>query len=177
VYRAALPSCRHLYHVRYHDTNFPGVRAAGDHCHAGAGVTLRHSSVPTTDKSHALSDYPLDLLNSPPQVVTAYLLLHWDGVPGPATAIQSPPLPPSEGIASTAEAPTLELPTPRHTPPLNAFAALVTTQQLSVAVVSLALLVAVGLGAFHALEPGHGKTVGATWGSVACRHAPTWEQW
>jgi ABC-type nickel/cobalt efflux system permease component RcnA len=78
-------------------------------------------------------------------------------------AIPSSPSPPSEGIASTAEAPTLELPTPRHTPPLNAFAALVTTQQLSVAVVSLALLVAVGLGAFHALEPGHGKTVVAAY--------------
>jgi ABC-type nickel/cobalt efflux system permease component RcnA len=165
VYRAALPlTADTLYHVRYHDTNFPGRPGWQEIiATAGPGVTLRHSSVPTTDRSHALTDYPLDLLSSPPQVVTAYLLLHWDGVPGPATAIQSLPSPPSEGIASTVEAPTPGPPTPRYTPPHNAFVALVTAQQLSVAVVSLALLVALGLGAFHALEPGHGKTVVAAY--------------
>jgi ABC-type nickel/cobalt efflux system permease component RcnA len=39
----------------------------------------------------------------------------------------------------------------------------VTTQQLHVAVVSLAFLVAAGLGALHALEPGYGKTVVAAY--------------
>jgi len=38
-----------------------------------------------------------------------------------------------------------------------------TTPQLSLGVVCLALAVAAGLGAFHALEPGHGKTVVAAY--------------
>jgi ABC-type nickel/cobalt efflux system permease component RcnA len=50
------------------------------------------------------------------------------------------------------------MPTPR-----SAFTALVTTQQLSFGMVCLALIVAVGLGALHALEPGHGKTVVAAY--------------
>ena len=49
------------------------------------------------------------------------------------------------------------------TTPRNAFTALVTTQQRSLGVVCLALIVAVGLGALHALEPGHGKTVVAAY--------------
>jgi len=49
------------------------------------------------------------------------------------------------------------------TTPRSAFTALVTTQQLSFGMVCLALIVAVGLGALHALEPGHGKTVVAAY--------------
>src|SRR5262249_16486199 len=54
--------------------------------------------------------------------------------------------------------PGSSMPTPR-----SAFTALVTTQQLSLGMVCLALIVAVGLGALHALEPGHGKTVVAAY--------------
>jgi ABC-type nickel/cobalt efflux system permease component RcnA len=45
----------------------------------------------------------------------------------------------------------------------NAFAALVTTRELSSSVVLFAALVAASLGAFHALEPGHGKTMVAAY--------------
>src|SRR3712207_2164848 len=55
--------------------------------------------------------------------------------------------------------------------------AIVMTQQLSFGVVLLASMVAAGLGAFHALEPGHGKTVVAAYLNQATRdwytHAAT----
>jgi len=49
------------------------------------------------------------------------------------------------------------------TTPRSAFTERVMTQQLSLGMVCLALIVAVGLGALHALEPGHGKTVVAAY--------------
>ncbi len=47
----------------------------------------------------------------------------------------------------------------KPTAPRNSFTELVATKHLSVGIVLLAIAVALGLGAFHALEPGHGKTV------------------
>jgi len=40
---------------------------------------------------------------------------------------------------------------------------LITTRQLSPGIIVFALLMAIGLGAFHALEPGHGKTLVAAY--------------
>jgi ABC-type nickel/cobalt efflux system permease component RcnA len=45
----------------------------------------------------------------------------------------------------------------------NAFTDLITTRELTLSVVAAALIVAAALGAFHALEPGHGKTVVAAY--------------
>ena len=47
--------------------------------------------------------------------------------------------------------------------PRNAFTELIAAQQLGLGVVLFALVVAASLGAFHALEPGHGKTVVAAY--------------
>ena len=56
----------------YRDGNFPG-RAGWKEiiAVADAGLKLTHSSVPGTDRSRQLSDYPTDLLNSPPQQLEA----------------------------------------------------------------------------------------------------------
>ncbi len=60
------------YTLGYRDNNFPG-RAGWKEiiAVAGHGVKLLNSSVPETDRSARLSDYPMDLLNSPPQQVEA----------------------------------------------------------------------------------------------------------
>ena len=47
--------------------------------------------------------------------------------------------------------------------PRGAFTDLITTRELTLSVVAVALAVAAALGAFHALEPGHGKTVVAAY--------------
>jgi ABC-type nickel/cobalt efflux system permease component RcnA len=95
-----------------------------------------------------LTDYPTDLLNSPPQVREAQVAFT---------------------LAASQEVAAVHTPTPpallanRQGTPRSAFTALVTPPQLRLGVVCLALAVAAGLGALHALEPGHGKTVVAAY--------------
>ena len=155
----------------YRDTNFPG-RAGWQEiiAVADAGMTLVHSSVPTTDRSQALTAYPTDLLQSPPQVLQAQVFFTTaQSTPLLATVTPSSPdaTPALPGSVSQAGVPQFmtvfarQANTPNTT--RNAFTELITTQQLSLGVVCLALAVAVSLGAFHALEPGHGKTVVAAY--------------
>jgi ABC-type nickel/cobalt efflux system permease component RcnA len=62
----------------------------------------------------------------------------------------------------TNESNTLQLQANRQAP-RNSFTELMATKQLGIGIVLIALAVAVGLGAFHALEPGHGKTLVAAY--------------
>jgi nickel/cobalt exporter len=140
-----------LNELRYRDTNFAG-RAGWKEiiATAGQGVMLVQSSVPERDRSRALSDYPTDLLNSPPQDLEARMLFARGGgdLSAGAPHLQIQPA---------------RLEVNRQAAPSSAFTELVTTQQLGFGVVLFATAVAAGLGAFHALEPGHGKTVVAAY--------------
>jgi nickel/cobalt exporter len=159
-----------LYYLHYRDSNFPG-RAGWQEIIArtSPSVMLVRSSVPDTDRSQALTDYPTDLLNSPPQVLEAQVLFRQEtpptavaasGVPASST----PPFPPGGGVSQQPlPSPALPLQANKQATPRNAFTVLVTTPQLSLGILCLALAGAVGLGAFHALEPGHGKTVVAAY--------------
>ena len=60
---------------------------------------------------------------------------------------------------SPADNPSPGLQANRQGTPRSAFTELVATKELSLGVILTALAVSVALGAFHALEPGHGKTV------------------
>src|ERR1700733_102475 len=72
VYRAAYPPDHKSGSLQYADDNFPG--------HAGwkeivavasPAASFISSSVPQTDRSAGLTNYPTDLLNSPPQQLSA----------------------------------------------------------------------------------------------------------
>jgi nickel/cobalt transporter (NicO) family protein len=152
VYRAPLPANLDGTHeLRYRDENF-AERAGWKEIVALArpGATLVTSTAPATDRSRELSDYPTDLLNSPPQDVEARVTFRVDStavaaVPG-ATTTAPPALRPNSQVS-----------------PSNRFAELMRTSQPGTGLVVTALLVAAVLGAFHALEPGHGKTVVAAY--------------
>jgi nickel/cobalt exporter len=169
-----------VHELRYRDTNFPG-RAGWKEIIAtsGRGIALVNSTVPEHDRSHELADYPTDLLNSPPQDVEARVR-YVRQAPAPAVAAvgtrqssatwsaqaqrSSSPLVEEArgGWEEERQASTLTLPT-RQMTPHSAFTELVTTQQVGFGIVLAAMAVAAGLGAFHALEPGHGKTVVAAY--------------
>ena len=159
-----------LYSLHYRDGNFPG-RAGWQEIIArtSSGITLIRSSVPDTDRSRALTDYPTDLLNSPPQVLEAQVLFRQETPPAAVVALGVPasftlPFPPDSGVLQQPlPSPALPLQANQQATPRNAFTELVTTPQLSLGIICLALAGAVGLGAFHALEPGHGKTVVAAY--------------
>ncbi len=115
------------------------------------GASFMRSSVPGESKSKQLTEYATDLLQAPPQDLRATLTFVIPAV----ARFQKPQVPAS---AATVAPSVPEAQTPR-----SLLTDLVTARQLSPGIIFLSLLVAIGLGAFHALEPGHGKTLVAAY--------------
>ena len=193
---AALPTARGAAEdLRYRDENF-AARAGWKEVIAIArsGSAVVESSVPDHDRSRELSDYPTDLLDSPPQVREARVRFSRP-LPPPIVARVTASRPSSAGPSAPGTAPTSVTsspraatdaqaggapasPAPRAEAPAeapviakanvrsgsrSAFTDLIATRELTLSVVAVALVVAAALGAFHALEPGHGKTVVAAY--------------
>ena len=191
MYRAGLdrsaPSA--VNRVIYRDENFPD-RAGWKEVVGAAGpdVVVLESSVPQRDRSRQLTDYPTDLLDGPPQVLEAALAFALAPTPpviarsvGPSRPAPGP-MPPSEDVEMPApssedhpvvtaigvgpmpaEAGTLALEPNRRAIRRDAFSDLIAMPHASIGVFFFAALIAATLGAFHALEPGHGKTVVAAY--------------
>ncbi len=136
----------------YEDRNYP-QRVGWKEIVATAheGVTLSESSVPTTSKSNQLTTYAVDLIQAPPQDVRARLSF---AVSASARALS----PTSWAVVGAGVPSSVVAQTPR-----SRLTELITARQLSAGVIVFSLLVAIGLGALHALEPGHGKTLVAAY--------------
>ena len=183
-------------------------------------MVLAASSVPERDRSRELSDYPADLLDSPPQVAEADIVVERapiatvalvDGAsrahrrvgarlraPGAGASLRvrslhrsapecaparargvrprlvalrpaPAPEPParrrhSEWATASARARALPLPTRAAARgSRSALTDLMTRQDMGTGLLLFTLATAMVLGAFHALEPGHGKTVVAAY--------------
>ncbi|MFB7335606.1 sulfite exporter TauE/SafE family protein [Streptomyces adustus] len=111
----------------------------------GDRTTLTETDVPKTSVSHELTSYPKELLSSPADTATASLRVRPGG---PALA--------DDAGRDAPAASVLPRGADRWTQALDN---LVARQHLTVGFAALALLVAVVLGAMHALAPGHGKTI------------------
>jgi nickel/cobalt exporter len=228
VYQAPYPPDHSSASLQYSDNNFPG--------HAGwkeivaiaqPGASFISSSVPQTDRSAELTNYPTDLLNSPPQELSAAIQFRYPiamegprensskATAGPSTArrggrddnsvVGTVPRDPNklssrpersavEGPAVSAHAPKpapsrtknrvpadlatkhsvtsptqagvaapFRLQANQQATPRSAFTELITTRSLSLWFLITAAFIAFGLGALHALEPGHGKTIVAAY--------------
>ena len=209
LYKAKLTreSKNHEYLLSYRDGNFSG-RAGWKEIIAVAapGAGILDSSVPEVDRSSQLSNYPTDLLDSPPQVLEANVTFTTAQLPAPVAsseriearggslekpttvsklkmtrtgvAQRSSDMEPEKqqnntpildsGVIDldsprTNESNTVALQANRQATPRNSFTELIATKQLGIGIVLIALAVAVGLGAVHALEPGHGKTLVAAY--------------
>ncbi|MDQ1044199.1 sulfite exporter TauE/SafE family protein [Streptomyces sp. V4I2] len=110
----------------------------------GDRTTLTESDVPTTSPSRELTAYPEELLSSPADTSTAALRVRPGG---PALVEEQTDAPASSVLPRGAD---------RWTRALDS---LVARNDLTVGFAALALLIAVALGAMHALAPGHGKTL------------------
>ena len=78
VFEAAYPPAastvdRRQCNIQYADNNYPGHAGWKEVVAAAPSGSLLRSTVPTADRSEELSDYPTDLLTSPPQVLEASL--------------------------------------------------------------------------------------------------------
>jgi ABC-type nickel/cobalt efflux system permease component RcnA len=121
--------------------------------------------VPAQDRSRELSDYPTDLLDSPPQVSQARVRFTRP-MPSVVVAAVAPPAPkaPVDERHSPASPEPVIAPRPNvRATAGSAFTELLGARELTGSVVALAIVVAAALGALHALEPGHGKTVVAAY--------------
>ncbi len=115
----------------------------------GHGVTLQQSPVPATSISNELRRYPNDLLSSPLDIRTATIAT----TPGAGTST----------YAALAGVPGADVVITALNNLSTAFNNLVGTQQMSVGVALLAILLSIMLGAGHAFLPGHGKTIMAAY--------------
>ena len=196
VFEAAYPHAAGAASLTYTDDNYPG-HAGWKEIIATGSPQLLSSSVPAKDRSDELSNYPTDMLNSPPQDLSATLRLTL-----PTAAVVSAqvaaaaPVPASRRVLQVTAAPAAEplrrpartapaaLPAPGMATPQasstniqapmhfqanrqgtarSAFTELITQQHLSLWFLFTAALISIGLGALHALEPGHGKTIVAAY--------------
>ncbi|MEU6260078.1 sulfite exporter TauE/SafE family protein [Streptomyces sp. NPDC047043] len=122
-------------------TSGPGWReitARGDR------MTLTASDVPKKSVSHELTSYPKELLSSPADTSSASLRVR---AGGPALVEEQQDAPAASVLPRGAD---------RWTQALNN---LVARHDLTAGFAALALLIAIVLGAMHALAPGHGKTL------------------
>ncbi|MGA9041075.1 MAG: hypothetical protein WB421_11110 [Terriglobales bacterium] len=184
VFRGKLQVTLGTHKLAYVDNNFPGRSGWKEIVVVGDGASILESSASGTDRSRELTNYSSDALNSPPQQLSAAVsyqpsfskpertavaasagipsspLLHRKTKTGrpAAEALGSSP----RDVASSAFAP----PATAHAQntPRSRFTQLISTQRkLSLWVLLSAALIAAGLGALHALEPGHGKTIVAAY--------------
>jgi nickel/cobalt exporter len=207
VFRGKLDSPMGAHKLAYFDNNFPGRAGWKEIVVVGNGAIILESSAPGNDRSQELTNYSSDVLNSPPQQLSALVSFkstpseqekpasantpsassHRAAVPGtdaasPASApnklrgrsgaIPSPATTPSGmgatssasgGVATSAVAPPPLAVLAQNTP-RSRFTELISTQKkLSFWLLLSAALIAAGLGALHALEPGHGKTIVAAY--------------
>ena len=82
VYQAAYPPAadHSSAGLEYADNNFPGHAGWKEIVAVGPAANLISSSVPQTDRSAELSNYPTDLLNSPPQDLSAAIQFRYPTV-------------------------------------------------------------------------------------------------
>ena len=168
------------HELRFRDDNLPD-RTGWKEVVAvpGMGIVFASSSVPETDRSAALSDYPTDPLGSPPQVLDAQIVFARASTEV-ASVSGTTPREPGAGGGATPRAVSEARATPpprlpetvpqsvglapnRQGAPRGGLTEIVAARQTGLTLVLLAGIVAMGLGALHALEPGHGKTVVAAY--------------
>lgn len=152
-FTAALPRARSVT-LGFHSAGATGGPGWREITARGDRMTLTGTDVPRTSVSHELTTYPKDLLSSPADTVTASVRVRPGG---PALAEERQDAPAASVLPRGAD---------RWTRALDD---LVARRDLTLGFAALALLVAVVLGALHALAPGHGKTLMAA--SAAARGA------
>ena len=189
VYHGALPQTCSVSQcqVWYRDANYPGRAGWKEVVEtSGPGIVVENSTVPGRDRSSQLSNYPTDLVTSPPHDLQATILFHATtemavarpraaggksvarvgGTAGThATEVRTPkPAGPVNSPASVASSQVqIGLKANQQSTPRNSFTELMAAKRIGLGVTLFAALIAAGLGALHALEPGHGKTIVAAY--------------
>ncbi|RXH58881.1 sulfite exporter TauE/SafE family protein [Granulicella sibirica] len=175
VYRGVIRTKGHgPLRLHYADGNFAGHAGWKEIVvTAGSGVTLEGKQRYMVDRSGQLTNYPTDLLSSPPQDLEAEFSYSVVGLAPmlaeKAGSVRAKAVAVVPEVASAtvpvvaAPAPVLLLEANKQATPRSRFTELITTKETSLWFLITAAFFAAGLGAMHALEPGHGKTIVAAY--------------
>ncbi len=134
---------------------------------AGDGTTLAGTDLGAASASNRLTSYPANLISVPLGVASATFSASPGGPQLPAFAVpDATPIEASVGsnapVASSADSSTAAVPA-SVTELGSDVTSLFQAPDLTPPIMLLSLLVAAGLGALHAVSPGHGKTVMAAY--------------
>lgn len=152
--------------LEYEDRNYPG-RAGWKEIviSAGPGAALEEATQQSTDRSQALTAYPQDPTLAPPQDLQASLA--WTAGAAQAARVKKPVLAPAPSPSPQKAVATA--PVPPQVPAAGTvvrgdfLSQLLNRREIPLGMVLAGLVVAFGLGAIHALSPGHGKTIVAAY--------------
>jgi len=114
VYEALYPSAADRQNLSFHyaDNNYPGHSGWKEIVALASAGSLLHSSVPAADRSGELSNYPTDLLTSPPQDLEASIAAVLPLLPMGVGDAKSPVS--SEPLSRRVEYPAAGRPLPRN---------------------------------------------------------------
>ncbi len=147
---ATLPADGKAHQIAYQDGNYAERTGWKEIVATGStGMALSNSSVPTNDVSKELTVYPANPTLAPPQQTEAT----FTAAPGADGATAS---------VVSAQGPAQPQATNTHTPQ-DAFTQAIARKDLTPDVMLAGLLIAFVFGSFHALSPGHGKTMVAAY--------------
>jgi len=149
--------------LTYEDANFPGragwKEIVVDHDKA---VMIASSTQTDRDISKALTFYPTDPAVNQPQDVNAKVAWSVVSAPTPKVPVQI------TSVSPAAPAPAVPFSAPQAAGPGavvrgDYLSRMLQKKELSGGIILLGIFVAFGLGAMHAMSPGHGKTIVAAY--------------
>ncbi|MBS1873049.1 MAG: sulfite exporter TauE/SafE family protein [Acidobacteria bacterium] len=147
--------------IQYDDTNY-ATRAGWKEIvvQGHAGVKVDSSTAPVEDRSRALTAYPTDAIAAPPQDLAA--TFHIDAPPTIVAAAPPPTPTPTPSTAPTF-AEQQQAKAPGTVVRGDFLSRMLGGREITFPLLAAGLCVAFGLGAMHALSPGHGKTIVAAY--------------
>jgi nickel/cobalt exporter len=142
--------------ITFSDTSFTDRIGWREVIATGDGVEIQADGLPKTSPSKRLTSYPADLISQPLDMRSVTIVATPDAAPAatPAPAIVASPLATQPDVVAVGAVPGGvggELP------------AIFQAVDLTPVVLALSVLTALGLGAGHAVTPGHGKTLMAAY--------------
>jgi nickel/cobalt exporter len=171
---ARIASTLHLDHVKgkleFEDHNF-AERAGWKEIviHSGDGVAISKASQGDTDRSKALTEYPADPATSaPPQDLRASV--EWQTQRPATTKKVTPtiiPMQQPQPVLTQAATPAPSSAAAQQSPGAvvkgDFLSRMLGNKDIGLGLILIGIAVAFGLGAVHALSPGHGKTIVAAY--------------
>jgi len=163
VYDAPLPSAIVSgAEISFSDQTFAERQGWREITVVGDGTTMSGTDLTSTSTSDRLTHYPADLLTVPLGVGSAVFMANPGGPELPAFTV-----PDATPLNSTSVEPSASPTTAAVPATVNELGSDVTglfqSADLTPPIILLSLAVAFGLGALHAISPGHGKTVMAAY--------------